>query len=323
MIAAVVTGAVAGIGLGYVLQRGQLCFHSAISTALDRRLLLARGWALGVALGSVGLAVLFLLPGTDALNRGLAFRPVANVVGGLIIGAGMVVASSCVSGLFYKLGSGMLGALVGLAGWAGGELVARQITLPGPTLLSGGEDATLAGVLGLPRLLVALLALAAVLLWLHRSPGHHEHPAKRWQWGWRPIGIGLGVAVTAGWALASLGGSSFGPSSVGAVNSVANGSPNYWLIVFLLGIVAGATLAARTAGGFWVRGEQPVRYAQLAVGGVLLGAGGWIAGGCNLGHGLSGVAQLNVSSFVVVAAMVAGVALTRRVTRRTAEPVSA
>ena len=202
MIAAVVTGAVAGIGLGYVLQRGQLCFHSAISTALDRRLLLARGWALGVALGSVGLAVLFLLPGTDALNRGLAFRPVANVVGGLIIGAGMVVASSCVSGLFYKLGSGMLGALVGLAGWAGGELVARQITLPGPTLLSGGEDATLAGVLGLPRLLVALLALAAVLFWLRRSPGHHEHPAKRWQWGWRPIGIGLGVAVTAGWALA-------------------------------------------------------------------------------------------------------------------------
>ena len=93
--------------------------------------------------------------------------------------------------------------------------------------------------------------------------------------------------------------------------------------MFLLGIVAGATLAARTAGGFWVRGEQPIRYVQLAVGGVLLGAGGWIAGGCNLGHGLSGVAQLNVSSFVVVAAMVAGVALTRRVSRRTAEPVSA
>jgi len=42
-----------------------------------------------------------------------------------------------------------------------------------------------------------------------------------------------------------------------------------------------------------------------------LGAGGWIAGGCNLGHGLSGIAQLNVSSFVVVTAMVAGVGVAR------------
>ena len=110
-----------------------------------------------------------------------------------------------------------------------------------------------------------------------------------------------------------MGGSGFGPSSVGAVASVAAGRSNLWLVAFLLGIVVGGTLAARTAGGFLLRGEEPVRYARLAAGGVLLGAGGWIAGGCNLGHGLSGVAQLNVSSGVVVLAMVTGVAVTRRV----------
>lgn len=320
MFAALLTGAVAGAVLGYVLQRGQLCFHAAISTALERRFLLARGWALGVALASVGLALLFLLPGTESLNRGLAFRPVANVVGGLIIGAGMVVARSCVSGLFYKLGAGMLGASVGIVGWAAGELAARQLSLPGPTVLGGGIEGTVPGVLGLPRLLVALVALVAVGVWLWRRPGH-DLPEKPWQWGWRPIGIGLGITITAGWALAALGGSSFGPSSVGAANSVASGSPNYWLIAFLLGIVAGAAAAARTAGGFWLRGEEPVRYLQLAGGGLLLGAGGWIAGGCNIGHGLSGVAQLNVSSLVVVAAIVVGVAATRRVLKR--RPVGA
>ncbi len=99
--------------------------------------------------------------------------------------------------------------------------------------------------------------------------------------------------------------------------------PNYWLITFLLGIVAGGTLSARTAGGLWLRGEEPVRYLQLAAGGLLLGAGGWIAGGCNLGHGLSGVAQLNVSSFVVVAAMVAGVWVARRGAGRAAQQSSA
>ncbi len=310
MIAAWLAGAAAGAALGYVLQRGQLCFHSAISTALERRFLLARGWALGVALGSVGLALLFLLPGTDSLNRGLAFRPVANVVGGLLIGAGMVVARSCVSGLFYKLGAGMLGALVGLAGWVVGELAVRQVTLPGPTVLGGGAAGTLPGVLGLPRLLVAAVTLLAVATALWRYPGH-ARPAMSWQWGWRHIGLGLGLAIPAGWALAALGGSSFGPSSVGAANSIAAGRPNYWLVAFLLGIVVGAAVAARTAGGFWLRGEEPVRYLQLAGGGLLLGAGGWIAGGCNIGHGLSGVAQLNISSLVVVGAMVAGVAGSR------------
>ena len=93
--------------------------------------------------------------------------------------------------------------------------------------------------------------------------------------------------------------------------------------MFLLGIVAGGTLSARTAGGFWLRGEEPVRYLQLVAGGLLLGAGGWIAGGCNLGHGLSGVAQLNVSSFVVVVAMVAGVWVARRGAGRVAQHSSA
>ena len=51
----------------------------------------------------------------------------------------------------------------------------------------------------------------------------------------------------------------------------------------------------------------------LSVATVLLGAGGWVAGGCNLGHGLSGMAQLNVSSCVVVAAVVAGIAIAARV----------
>ncbi|GAB2916434.1 YeeE/YedE family protein [Rhodococcus aerolatus] len=310
MILAAATGLVAGVLMGFVLQRGQLCFHSAIAGAWEGRFLLARAWVLGVAVGAVGLAVVFLVPGADGLNRGLPFTPVADVVGGLLIGAGMAVARSCVSGLFYKLGAGMLGALVGLVGWGAGELLARQVSVPGPTVLGGGDGATLPGVLGLPRLAVAVVVLAVVGVVLWRWPGR-DVPQHRWQWGWRTLGLALGGVLVAGWVLAAVGGVAFGPSTVGAVAGVAAGAPNYWLVFFLLGIVPGGFLAARLFGGFAVRGETPVRYGQLAVGGVLLGAGGWIAGGCNLGHGLSGMAQLNVSSAVVVVAMVLGVGGTR------------
>ena len=321
VVVATVTGVAAGLAVGYVLQRSQLCFHAMFAGVIQRRYLLLRGWLLAVAVASVGLSLLFATSLGDGLNRGLAFTPVSNVVGGLVVGVGMAVARSCVSGLFYKLGSGMLGASVGVAGWVVGELAARGVRLPGPTLLPGGDPATIPGVLGVPRLAVALAFLAVVLLVLRSRPAR-EGTEHSWQWGWTRTGVALGLVTVAAWALAGLGGSSFGPSTVGASASVAAGRPNWWLLAFLAGIVGGALVAARSAGGWWVRGEAGPRYRQLAAGGFLLGAGGWIAGGCNLGHGLSGVAQLNVSSFVVVAAIVGGIAAARRLQRSPAVAAS-
>lgn len=313
-LVAVLTGLLAGALVGAVLQRGQLCLHAASRGVLEGRPGLAQGWVLGVATGAVGLGLLLLLPGTDGLSRGLALRPVENVVGGLVTGVGMVVARTCASGLFWKLGGGMLGAAVGLAGWAVGELLAREVALPGPTVLSGGDGATLAGLLGLPRLLVAAVFLGVVVLLVRRA--HRRTPPRAWQWGPARAGVLLGAALTAAWGLAALGGSSFGASSVGAVASVADGRPRWWLLAFLVGLVVGSAVAARAAGASWVRGETPGRYAGLAVGGALVGAGGWWAGGCVLGHGLSGATQLSVSSYVVVAAILAGVALAAAVERR-------
>ena len=133
-------------------------------------------------------------------------------------------------------------------------------------------------------------------------------------------GVALGAASLLTWLTAAWSGHGFGASTVGAVSSVADGDPNRWLVAFLVALVPGAFLAARMHGGLWVRGETGVRYAQLALGGFLLGAGGRIGGGCNLGHGLSGVAQLNVSSWVVVASICIGIGATRWVRALVARP---
>lgn len=315
MLIAIMTGVVAGLLMGVVLHRGQLCFHSTLRSAQDGRTDLLRGWLLGVTIGAVGLAVLYSFAWSDGLNRGLAFRPVSAVLGGLLIGVGMVVAQSCVSGLMFKLGSGMAGAAVGLAGWAVGELLVRDLEIPGPTVLDGGLAGTIPGVLGLPRLLVAVVALAVAVTWIVRSRRTAEAGRPTWQWGPVTLGVGLGIAIVAGWVLARIGDASFGPSSVGAVASIAAGSPRWWLIAFLVGIVLGGLVSARTGADWWWRWEDRGRLVGLFVGGVLLGAGGWIAGGCNLGHGLSGVAQLNVSSWVVVLAISAGVWVAARLVR--------
>lgn len=79
--------------------------------------------------------------------------------------------------------------------------------------------------------------------------------------------------------------------------------------------MAGGGLAARRTGAFRLRGETRIRNVRLLAGGFLLGAVGWIAGGCNVGHGLSGLAQLNVSSIVAVVCMALGVGHARAMTR--------
>lgn len=304
-------GILAGLVLGYVLQRGQLCFHSAFRGLVERRPSTFKAWLLGAAVTAVGLALLDAL-GPWQMSTSLALRPVSNIVGGVVFGVGMVVAASCVSGLFYKLGSGMLGALAGLAGWGGGELVARQVDLGGERVLAGSE--TLPTLLDLPRVVVAGVLLLVVVIALSRT--RRDHPPHAWQWAWPTAGVALGLAATWTWVMAGAGGVGFGASTVGAVSGLVDGSPNWWQVAFLIALVPGATVAARTAGGWWVRGETRARYGQLVAGGFLLGAGAQWAGGCNLGHALSGVGQLNLSSLLVVASMVAGVAAARFVQLR-------
>ncbi len=321
MLLMLITGVLAGAALGFVLQRSGLCFHSMFATAWTGSTRLLRGWLLGVAIAAVGLSLLYASSAFDQLNEGLAFRPVGNIVGGLLIGAGMAVGRTCASGLFYKLGAGMLGSVVGIAGWIAGELVATRIDVPGPTVLDGGTEGTITGVLGVPRLpgavllLIAVVAICRVLVKREgrgSARGAFDDSQPTNTWTWPRTGVALGAVVILGWVLAGAGDASFGPSTVGASASIEAGNPMWWLIAFLLGLVPGAHVAARRTGDWRPRGETPVRYGQLAVGGFLLGAGGWIAGGCNLGHGLSGAAQLNVASWVAVAAMAVGVGLTRR-----------
>lgn len=75
--------------------------------------------------------------------------------------------------------------------------------------------------------------------------------------------------------------------------------------VFLAAIVAGGLVATGTRGAFAVQAALPASvtslfgaggWAALFVGGVLVGAGTQLAGGCTSGHGLVGCARLQPAS---------------------------
>ncbi|MCI0395076.1 MAG: YeeE/YedE family protein [Chloroflexi bacterium] len=316
---------VSGLALGYVLERGDFCFHSALrglvrrpqELDLFRAYLLALLTAVPLVQGLVALG--WIEPGLPP------FAWPANVAGGVLFGVGMVVAASCITGLFYKLGHGMVGTLAGLAGWAAGDLLVyrgplnpwREVLQRLPVTVNG-QNATVINVFGPAGwLLLAVVGLAAaVYLW--RSPRAGRKP----NWGWPALGLATGLVTAAAWLLARAGGADYTygtsgvPSQMMAAllgESGAGGSP--WIPVALVSIVAGAFLAAWRAGTLWVRGETTRRYLELAAGGLLMGIGAGIAGGCNLGHSLVGVPLLALGSITTTLAMLVGVFLASQASR--------
>jgi hypothetical protein len=100
-----------------------------------------------------------------------------------------------------------------------------------------------------------------------------------------------------------------------------------WRLPFLLGIVGGGFLAALAAGAWapsfemglfdrLVTSSLALKAAIFAAGGVLVGYGARLAGGCTSGHCIVGVAQLAPSSLLATGAfMVSGFAVTNLVLR--------
>jgi hypothetical protein len=233
----------------------------------------------------------------------------------------MAVAATCVTGLFYKLGHGMLGTLAGLAAWAIGDIITYRGTLSSvrDTLNAAqvtvkGESATIINLLGPAGVILVAGLGALVIIALWGAPRR----ARGKLWGWFPLGLALGVITTVAWLLARAGGShySFGTSSIptGIVGALSGeetgGSP--WIPVALISLVPGAFVAAWGSGTLLVRGETVRRYAQLAAGSLLMGIGAGIAGGCNLGHSLVGVPLLSLGSITTTLSMAAGVFLADR-----------
>jgi len=90
-----------------------------------------------------------------------------------------------------------------------------------------------------------------------------------------------------------------------------------WRLPFLVGIVGGGLLAALLSGGVAptfamglfdtvVSASLPVKALVFGAGGVLIGFGARLAGGCTSGHGIVGMALRAPSSILATAAFMVG-----------------
>jgi len=208
-----------GLLFGFFLQKGDLCGASAFSEVLlmrDGRKVF--GVWVGIVVAMAGFAGAGLL-GLAPLNP----KPllwVNDIVGGLVFGAGTVLAGGCISGCLYKSAMGNLNSIaalltipIGIAFVEHGPLTRWAANMKAiKTTAAGGGPVTLSSLSGLPfwswALAIAGLTAGIVLLRgrkrgdgsvppippVHggRTPGPLSRPWKPWQ-----AGLAIGLVVVA------------------------------------------------------------------------------------------------------------------------------
>ncbi len=311
-------GLLVGLAFGYALQRGRFCVNSAFrDVLLIRDATLLRTWALAVAVQLLGLQILLAFqlfePDVPPL------WPAANAVGGFLFGMGMVLAGGCASGTCYRVGEGMLGSLFAFLGFGfmtvvvdAGALRPLQESLRQPVMLDRGPP-TLPALLGVPPWTLALAVGLPILAWALRSAlrGRGRAPCQR-GWPWLFTGLVLGLIGLVAWLSSAAAGRNYGLSITGPIRSwfryLVTGDPGFldWGSWMLAGLIVGSFVAARLSGEAKLRLPPPSRTLQALSGGLLMGLGAQLAGGCNIGHGLTGLAVLSLGSVLTTISIVLG-----------------
>ena len=155
--------------------------------------------------------------------------------------------------------------------------------------------------------------LIAIALW--RLPRPSPAPGI---WPWYRTGLTIGVLGTLAWLAGAPSGWYWGLSMTGPSRTLMGalvdqaGHPITWGAFMLLGVPFGSWLSARSKGAArWQLPEAPELPRRFA-GGLLMGIGGTVAGGCNIGNALTGLSILSLNSLVATGSIVAGLALAVR-----------
>ncbi len=338
--------------IGAIAQRTHFCTMGAVSDIFNmgdwRRM---RMWVLAIAVAMFGFNAMVAAGWVQAQHSIYAAPKLlwlSHLVGGVMFGMGMVLASGCGSKTLVRIGGGSLKSVVvfcvmGIAAYAtlrGVSAVARvatvdtvAITLPSgqdlPSLVAhlwGGARTTWALWVGLGL----ALCLAAWSVW--RPEGRSAEALL--------AGVGTGaVIVGVWWVSGRMGHLLEHPVTLEevflATNSQRMESLSFvapvaytldWLMLFsdkskvltlgivtTLGVIVGSAVMAITSGQFRWEGLGGVEdTANHLLGAVLMGVGGVTAVGCTVGQGLSGVSTLSLGSFIALAGFIGGAVLALR-----------
>lgn len=328
------SGLLIGLMLGWSLQRGRFCINSAFREVLFQDYTMFRAYLLAVAVAIVG-ANLFedmgwiLQPdGSGNMVAGQLYRqafvPWANVIGGYIFGMGIVLAGGCGSGILYRVGEGNLAYVLAVFGFFFGIAVTKfgflkpvyEWMIAPERVVWVGEDTvpTLYNIIGVNKWIVIAVVCAVLLFFVFQGKPFTK-AKKGYSWSMAGLLVGI-IAVLAFWASAYYGGRArglsftgptrefflavfFGDSKAPATESLSLlGITFSWSSLYVLAVPIGAYISGKLLSEVKLKVPPADELLKVLFGGFVMGIGAQIGGGCNIGHSLTGVSTLAVSSWV-------------------------
>jgi uncharacterized membrane protein YedE/YeeE len=332
----VLSGLIVGVVLGFILQRGQFCMNSAFrDTIFMKDFTMFRAYLIALVIMVIG-ANIFEDAGMIVLKR-QTFYPLANIIGGYIFGMGMVLAEGCGSGIIYRTGEGLLSAwvavfcfVVGIGATTNGILNPLLIFLKNESLslsLSGKPDAALWELIGDgPAIKWSVISALSFMLSFFILRGKPFAVKKREGFPWPLTGVLVGVmGVVSFWASQFWGGGfarglSFATPTGELFFTVLTGNaqsrffPMFslgpfqttWAAFYIIGVPLGSYVSAKALKKFKWRVPSARQLVTIMVGGIMMGFGAVLAGGCNVGQALTGFATFSMGSIVATVAIIAG-----------------
>ncbi|EPI3115699.1 thiosulfate utilization transporter TsuA/YeeE [Escherichia coli] len=329
MFSMILSGLICGALLGFVMQRGRFCLTGGFRDmyiAKNNRMFYAL--LIAISVQSVGVFALIQV-GLLTYEAG-AFPWLGTVIGGYIFGLGIVLAGGCATGTWYRAGEGLIGSWIALFTYMVMSAVMRSPHASGlnQTLQHYSTEHNsiaetfnlsvwpLVTVLLVITLLVVMKELKKPKLKVATLPPRRTGIAhilfeKRWHPFVTAVLIGL-IALLA-WPLSEATGRMFG---LGITSPTANilqflvaGDVKYinWGVFLVLGIFVGSFIAAKASREFRVRAADAQTTLRSGLGGVLMGFGASIAGGCSIGNGLVMTAMMTWQGWIGLVFMILGV----------------
>jgi uncharacterized membrane protein YedE/YeeE len=341
-----------GTVFGFVGNKTSFCTMGAVSDIVNMgdwtRM---RMWLLAIAvaiLGTTALQLAGLFDASKSIYTGSRLMWLSNLLGGLLFGVGMTLASGCGSKTLMRIGGGNLKSLVvfvflGIAAYMTlrGLFGVWRVTYLDPVAIelgSGQDIPSLLTAFGLGRDTALLLATAMIgggllVLALRRR--------EAWQSDVLLGGIVIGALCVAGWYLTGHLGyvaehprtleEAFIGTDSGRAESFTFVAPFAYTLELLmlwsdasrivtfgiagaLGVIAGAAIHAVASGTFRIESfNESADLVRHIAGAVLMGFGGVTAFGCTIGQGISGFSTLALGSILTTAAIITGAAVTMKV----------
>lgn len=326
----IISGIIVGSLLGFVMQKTRFCLAGGFRDMyIQKSNKMFYALLIAISVQSIGLLI---LTSTGLVQIPESTYPViGTVIGSFIFGLGIILAGGCATGTWYRAGEGLIGSWMALIAYAFTSAATKYgLLLP---LMDGVNKPTnvntsMSQTTGIPTWVWVLLLTAITVFFVVKTlrkpkPKFAVPKLKQKFTGVRHYlfekkyhpfvaAIAVGIIALIAWPVSESTGRMYGlgitTPSANLVQFFVTGDLKLldWGVFLVLGIFLGSYIAAKGAREFKWRLPDKKTIRNSIIGGVFMGFGASVAGGCSIGNGLVETATMSWKGWVALASMILG-----------------